>query len=151
MGVRRNLWVWCLAICITMGLVGTDTARAFQIGDLKVGGAIRANYIHGDYKETGTGEPQRGDNNGNFEFDTFRVNLDYKHDKLLGKAEYRFYDGYNFIHTGWVGYQFDEASQLQVGVNRVPFGVGPYGASNNYFFDMNYYVGLSDNMMLGAP
>lgn len=150
MRTRRSAFIWSLAVCLTFGFLGADAAQAFQIGDLKVGGAIRANYIYGDYASDGTGNPQRGDNDGNFELDTFRVNLDYKRDQWLGKVEYRFYDGYNFLHTGWVGYQFNPDSQLQVGVNRVPFGVGPYGPSNNYFFDMNYYVGLSDDMDLGA-
>lgn len=147
---KHNFLIFGLVLCLVLGLAGVQTGHAFQVGNLKVGGAIRANYINGDYPSDGTGNPQRGANGGNFELDTFRINLDYARDQWLAKVEYRFYDGYNFLHTGWVGYQVDENSQLQVGVNRVPFGVGPYGASNNYFFDMNYYVGLSDDMDLGA-
>lgn len=139
-----------LAIGLALIISGTSPALAFQIGDLKVGGAIRANYVIGDYESDGSDNPQRGDNGGNFELDTFRINLDYKRSKFLGKVEYRFYDGVRFLHTGWLGYQFDDDSQLQVGVNRVPFGVGPYGPSNNFFFDQHYYVGLSDDMDLGA-
>lgn len=147
---KQHLLILGLAVCLALGLGGVHTGQAFQVGNLKVGGAIRANYVSGDYTADGTGNPQRGDNGGNFELDTFRVNLDYAKDQWLGKVEYRFYDGYNFLHTGWVGYQFDPDSQLQVGVNRIPFGVGPYGPANNFFFDMNYYVGLSDDMDLGA-
>lgn len=149
---RCNGLLWFLAVAVMFGLGYPHSSQAFQIGDLSVGGAIRANYIIGDYSYEGdkaASAPQRGHNGGNFEFDTFRINLDYKHDHILGKVEYRFYDGYNFLHTGWVGYQFDENSQIQVGMNRVPFGVGPYGASNSYFFDMNYYVGLADDMDYG--
>jgi len=32
----------------------------------------------------------------------------------------------------------------------VPFGPGAYGVSNSWFFDQHYYVGLSDDMDLGA-
>ena len=150
MKVTRSVCIWILAVVFGCGLLGAEAASAFQVGDLKVGGAIRVNYIYGDYDDDGTGRAQRGDNDGNFEFDTFRVNLDYQRDNLLGKVEYRFYDGYHFLHTGWLGYQLTPESQIQAGVNRVPFGVGPYGPSNNYFFDQHYYVGLSDDMDLGV-
>ena len=76
------------------------------------------------------------------------MGLDYE--QVIGKLEYRWYDGYNFLHTGWLGYQFDDASQLQVGVTRVPFGPGPYGVSQSWFFDQHYYVGLADDMDLGV-
>ncbi|MFO7726101.1 MAG: hypothetical protein R6V45_11190 [Oceanipulchritudo sp.] len=119
-----------------------------QLGNFSIGGAIRANYVIGDYP-TASG-PSRGGDGGNFELDTFRVNVDYADDAgYLGKLEYRWYNGYNFLHTGWVGFQIDEDSQVQVGVNRVPFGPGPYGISNSWFFDQHYYVGLSDDMDLG--
>lgn len=122
-----------------------------QFGPLKVGGAMRANYAVGDYPESGTGAASRAvEDGGNFNLDTFRINLDYKKDKWLGKVEYRWYPGYNFLHTGWVGYQFDEDRQLQVGVNRVPFGPGPYGVSKSWLFDQHYYLGLADDMDLGV-
>ena len=82
--------------------------------------------------------------------DTFRFNLDYENGPVIAKAEYRFYDGYNFLHTGWLGYNFEDESQLQVGLNRVPFGLGPYGVSQSWSFDQHYYVGLADDMDLGA-
>lgn len=135
-------------LAAVMLLLPAGSAMAFQLGDLSVGGAIRANYVHGDYVSNGSDAPQRGDNGGNFELDVFRINLDYKRDKVLGKVEYRWYDGYNFFHTGWLGYQCEDA-QIQVGLNRVPFGVGAYGPANSWFFDQHYYVGLADDMDVG--
>jgi hypothetical protein len=119
-------------------------------GELKIGGAIRANYVIGDYG-SGTGGPSRAEGDGgNFELDTFRINLDYQNGPVLGKAEYRFYDGYHFLHTGWLGYAFEDGGKVEVGVNRVPFGPGPYGVSQSWFFDQHYYLGLSDDMDLGV-
>ncbi len=119
-------------------------------GKLKIGGAIRANYAFGDYGSK-TGRPSRAEGDGgNMSLDTFRINLDYTNDAFVGKAEYRFYDGYHFLHTGWLGYNFDDGGQVQVGVNRVPFGPGPYGVSQSWFFDQHYYVGLADDMDLGV-
>ncbi|QID17566.1 carbohydrate porin [Nitrogeniibacter mangrovi] len=118
-------------------------------GTLKIGGAIRANYAVGDYGKD-TGHPSRAEGDGgNFTLDTFRINMDYTHDAVVGKLEYRFYNGYHFLHTGWLGYNFDDGGQVQVGVNRVPFGPGPYGVSQSWFFDQHYYVGLADDMDLG--
>lgn len=125
-----------------------DDVTGVDIGTLSVGGAIRANYVYGSSYGDSNG-PSRGDHGGNMELDVFRVNVDWQKDDWLGKFEYRWYNGYNMIHTGWLGYNPGKSSQIQVGINRVPFGVGPYGASQSWFFDMNYYVGLSDDMDLG--
>lgn len=120
-----------------------------QFGPLRVGGAMRANFAIGDYPETGAAS-RAVEDGGNFALDTFRINLDYADGPYIGKVEYRWYNGYNFLHTGWLGYQFDEQRQLQLGVNRVPFGPGPYGVSQSWFFDQHYYLGLADDMDLGA-
>ena len=118
-------------------------------GTLKIGGATRVNYVNGDYGGN-TGGPSRDfSDGGNFELDTFRFNLDYDNGPFVGKMEYRFYDGYHMLHTGWLGYNFENESQLQLGANRVPFGPGVYGISQSWFFDQHYYVGLSDDMDLG--
>ncbi len=122
----------------------------FLGGELTIGGAMRVNYAVGDYGED-TGGPSRADGDGgNFSLDTFRINVDYTNDAVVGKLEYRFYNGYHFLHTGWLGYNFDDGSQVQVGVNRVPFGPGAYGISQSWFFDQHYYVGLADDMDLGV-
>ncbi|MFP4351397.1 MAG: hypothetical protein ACLFTU_01020 [Puniceicoccaceae bacterium] len=118
------------------------------LGPVTFGGAIRANYVYGDY--AGTDGPSRGSDGGNFELDTFRINADLAYENIVGKAEYRWYNGYNFLHTGWLGYNFNDGGQIQAGVNRTPFGAGPYGVSQSWFFDQSYYVGLSDDMDLGV-
>ena len=119
-------------------------------GTLKIGGAIRANYAWGDYGSK-TGGPSRAEgDDGNMTLDVFRINADYENEDFLGKVEYRFYDGYHMLHTGWLGYDFDDGGQVQVGVNRVPFGPGAYGVSQSWFFDQHYYVGLADDMDLGV-
>jgi len=131
---------------------GKSDKIAFDVfgGTLNVGGAMRANYAVGDYGDD-TGAPSRafGDG-GNFSLDTFRVNLDYTRGAFLGKLEYRFYDGSHFLHTGWLGYNLDDGGQVQLGVNRVPFGPGAYGVSQSWLFDQHYYVGLADDMDLGV-
>jgi len=119
-----------------------------KVGAFTIGGAMRVNYVNGDYVVNGDA-PQRGGNGGNFELDTFRINASLDYDQLIGKFEYRWYNGYNFLHTGWLGYDFKNAGEIQAGVTRVPFGPGPYGASQSWFFDQHYYLGLADDMDLG--
>tara|TARA_B100000809_G_scaffold243597_1_gene268732 strand:- start:3741 stop:5150 length:1410 start_codon:yes stop_codon:yes gene_type:complete len=116
-------------------------------GPITIGGAVRVNYVYGDYGSSDG--PSRGDKGGNVELDTFRINLSLKYKQLIGEIEYRWYDGYNFVHTAWLGYAFDDTSQLQAGITRVPFGPGAYGVSQSYFFDQHYYLGLSDDMDFG--
>jgi len=126
-------------------------------GTLEVGGAMRVNYTIGDYvDEERRGGGTRGDG-GSFSLDIFRVDLDYRRNNFLGKAEYRFYPGYqgsnsdtfHFVHTAWLGYEFVDESRFRAGINRVPFGPGPYGVSQSWLFDQHYYVGLADDMDLG--
>jgi len=130
-----------------------EASDDFRIGPFTIGGAMRVNYVIGSY-EGGDDGPNRGGNGGNVELDTFRINLSLDYNDLIGELEYRWYPAgagksYNFLHTGWLGYRFDETTHLEVGVNRVPFGPGPYGVSQSWFFDQHYYVGLSDDMDLG--
>lgn len=128
---------------------GPAPADKITFGPLTIGGALRANYVLGSYPGRGSG-PSRGGNGGDFELETFRINMDLKYESLVGKLEYRWYNGYNFLHTGWLGWDFDDGSQIQVGQNRVPFGPGAYGVSQSWFFDQHYYLGLADDMDLGV-
>jgi hypothetical protein len=125
-----------------------EDGRVLQFGPLGIGGAMRVNYVKGDYETDGDG-PSRGSRSGNFELDTFRINLILDHEQFTGGLEYRWYDGYNFLKDAWLGFDFDADRQLQLGLTRVPFGPGPYGVSKSWFFDQHYYLGLSDDPDLG--
>jgi hypothetical protein len=127
----------------------TSADKGIQLGPVTIGGAMRINYIYGDYSKIGDA-PQRGGNGGNVELDTFRINASLNYQQFIGRFEYRWYNGYNFLHTGWLGYAFEDGAQLEVGVTRVPFGPGPYGVSQSWFFGQHYYVGLADDMDLGV-
>lgn len=132
-----------------LAATAASSASDIRLGPLTIGGAVRVNYIRGDYNVSGDG-PQRGGNGGNVELDTLRVNASLERGNIVGKFEYRWYTDYNFLHTAWIGYDFDRDGQVQVGVTRVPFGPGPYGVSQSWFFDQHYYVGLADDMDLGV-
>ncbi len=111
---------------------------------IHIGGALRVNYSYLDWDP---GSHERG---GDFAFDTFRLNLDGELGKILLSAEYRFYPeyGFNTIHHGWMGYNFTDNLQGQIGVSKVPFGILPF-ASHSFWFSGAYYVGLEDDYDLG--
>jgi len=109
------------------------------------GGAARVNYSYTDWD---AGSRERG---GDFNFDTFRLNIDGQLKGMLLSAEYRFYpqDDWHAPHHAWIGYDFTDSLQGQVGIHQVPFGLQPY-ASHNFWFSGAYYVGLEDDYDMGV-
>ncbi len=152
-----------------------EEAESPKKRELNIGGAIRASYVYGDYhqnpwyfdsgahvNEEGTGVTtapaytgdRRGRNVGGFMFDTFRINVDFTYDNIIGSFEHRWWwylknAGYSSLSRAWLGYNFDDAGTLKAGIVRVPFGPGPYGISASWFYDQHFYVGLSDDRDTG--
>jgi hypothetical protein len=106
-------------------------------------GALRFNAFWSDSDEAVKGT--RGDSG----LDLFRVGAEGSIDNVMVSAEYRFYPFMDAIHHGWIGYEFDNEDQVQVGITRVPFGLLPY-ASHNFWFGVPYYIGFADDYDLGV-
>ncbi len=115
-----------------------------QDDGINIGGALRWNYFYKDWD----GQEGNQDRGGDLGFDTFRFNVDGTYKQMIISAEYRFYAGYHMIHHGWIGYNFNDETQMQFGVSQVPFGILKY-ASHNWFFQLPYYVGFEDDYDLG--
>ena len=112
---------------------------------IDIGGALRFNYNYSTWKE---GQVKRG---GDFGYDLFRINAKVDYDGLKLNAEYRLYSegfGGGMLKQGWVGYDFNSQNQLHIGLTQVPFGITQYN-SHNWFFSINYYVGLEDDHDMG--
>lgn len=113
-----------------------------------IGGAVRFNY----FVKSWEGEQDNRNKGGDMAFDLFRVNVTGELGGIILKAEYRFYSdafGGPMPHSAWAGYNFDESNQLQLGLHQVPFGNQTYN-SDNWFFNVTYYLGLEDDYDLGA-
>ena len=118
---------------------------AQEKSSLRLGGAVRFNYNFSDWK------PDNRKRGGDFGFDVFRLNVSSAFRRFTLDAEYRFYpsaSGGGMLKHGWIGYTFDDRQAVEVGLTQVPFGIQPYTA-NNYFFNLNYYVGLEDDADMG--
>lgn len=107
-----------------------------------IGGALRFNFVHRDF--VSASKDKRGESG----LDVFRLNVEGASNDILISAEYRFYSYMHTIHHGWLGYEFDDGSQLQAGISQVPFGLLPY-AAHNAWFGVPYYLGLADNYDMG--
>lgn len=107
-----------------------------------LGGAVRFQYKYEDYADT---VKRQG---GVFEMDTIRLNFGGQLGDVLLSAELRHYDYMDVVHHAWIGYDFTESLQGQVGVHQVPFGILPFN-SHSFFFSSNYYVGLEDDQDFG--
>jgi hypothetical protein len=124
--------------------------------DVNFSGSLRFNVLFRDYgsNNQGAGFDNTVDNvlrDGGFTFDTFRIGANGSYGSLIFDTEYAIYPesfGGLYIHHGWVGYEFSDARQIQVGVSQVPFGIQPY-ASSSWFFNDTYYVGLEDDYDAG--
>ena len=132
-----------IALGLALLLIPTvyPTAQESPVG---IGGALGVNWVYGDY------DGRRGESPGDVDLEMFRLNADLNHNSLIGRVEYRWYDGYSMMHTAWLGYQSDEFGTVQAGIVRVPFGPGDYGVSSSWYFDQHFYVGLIDDMDLGV-
>ncbi|WP_434926818.1 hypothetical protein [Shewanella sp. HL-SH2] len=113
--------------------------QAVEVTDeLDISGAVRVNYGWKDY-----------DNNAKLEFELFRADVNYNsYDGLFASAQYRWYQDMDVIHHAYMGYQFDEAQSVQVGVTQVPFGLLPY-AAHSFWFGATYYIGFEDDYDAG--
>lgn len=109
---------------------------------IHVGGAVRFNYTLKQYDQSNRNQQ------GELNFDTFRLNLDGEIDNVILSAEWRYYDYMQVIHHAWVGYKFTPDWVVRAGVVKAPFGNLPYN-SNSYYFSSNYYIGLEDFYQLG--
>lgn len=112
---------------------------------IRLGGALRFNYNYSDWIDEGK---KLG---GVFGYDVFRLNATGGYKDLIFDAEYRYYapaSGGGMLKHGWMGYRFNSEHQVQIGLNTVPFGIMPYNSSN-WFFSINYYLGLEDDADMG--
>ncbi|WP_291315720.1 hypothetical protein [Desulfuromonas sp.] len=155
--IQKLVLCGCLALCMAFAPVlpaSAETSTVDQLAErltkleeaagIRVGGALRVNYGLTDWSESSK------DKGGDFAFDTFRLDLNGEVGKMILSAQYRWYPEYDFdtIHHGYIGYNFTEDLQGQIGVHQVPFGIQPY-ASHNFWFSGAYYVGLEDDYDMG--
>ncbi|MGM0375816.1 MAG: hypothetical protein ACQEQ0_03490 [Bacteroidota bacterium] len=106
------------------------------------GGAVRYNIHDQSWNDDNT-DPQ-------FTWDTWRLNVDARTAGVDLSFEYRWYPAgdYHMLHHGWLGYGFTDDLYMKIGASQVPFGITKF-ASNSWWFQIPYYVGLEDDYDMG--
>ncbi|WP_237390608.1 hypothetical protein [Fulvivirga sediminis] len=134
-----------LCLLATMPLLAQEKEGEEEKPKIQVGGALRFNYNLSSWKD---GQQKRG---GDFGYDLFRINAKASYKGVKLNAEYRLYSsafGGGMLKQGWIAYDFNTKDELQLGLTQVPFGITQYD-SHNWFFGLNYYVGLEDDHDMG--
>jgi len=119
--------------------------------DVNISGSLRFNALFRSYDAPFEGPANEVLSDGGFTFDTFRIGANGSYGGLIFDSELAVYPesfGGVFLQKGWVGYEFSDSRQVQIGVSQVPFGIQPY-ASSSWFFNSTYYVGLEDDYDAG--
>jgi hypothetical protein len=109
---------------------------------LDFGGHIRFNYSWQDYNE------ELKDRYGDFGFESFRIDVNGEYDVLDIAVQYRFYQDFEAIRYGYVGYDISSTLKTQVGIHQVPFGILP-AAAHGFWFGATYYMGFEDDYDMG--
>lgn len=120
-----------------------DKVKEAENAPIRIGGAVRSQFVWEDYNEGNK------DRNGDWDFDLIRIDYSGSIGDVILSAQYRWFQYMESVQHAWVGYNFDDNWQGQIGITKVPFGVTPYN-SNNYFFSSNFYVGLEDDHDAGV-
>ena len=131
-------------ITIVLLLILANASYGQDVPELHLGGALRFNYNYSTWKE---GQKNRG---GDFGYDVFYLDVNAKYKGLYLDGEYRVYSksfGGGFLKRGFVGYDFSDHNNLQIGLTKVPFGIATN--SHNWFFGLNYYLGFEDDYDMG--
>lgn len=80
-----------------------------------------------------------------------RINAQASYKGVSMNFEYRLYSegfGGGMLKQGWFGYEASDKVEIQLGLTQVPFGITQYN-SHNWFFSLNYYMGLEDDHDMG--
>ncbi|WP_220765430.1 MULTISPECIES: OprO/OprP family phosphate-selective porin [unclassified Shewanella] len=138
--MMRKTTKFMLSMVATAIALSSSAAYATEQTEdgIKLGGAVRVNYAYRDYDEVNK------DKGGDFYFDMAAIKFDGKHGDWGLSAEYRFTSGTDYIKYGYAYYDVNPDWQLQVGINKVPFGNRDF-ISNSYWFGIPYYLGFEDD------
>lgn len=109
---------------------------------LNIGGAVRINYSYKEYDE------QSKATLGSLDFELFRLNVTGKIGQFKLSAQYRWYSDFSMPEYAYMSYDLTDNSQVQIGLNKVPFGILPY-SSFGYWESILYHLGLEDDNDIG--
>jgi len=97
------------------------------------GGAVRFNYGWLDYGPT-----------SRLQLELLRAHVKGGSGPMFFSAQYRWYDDFDAVHHAYVGAEFNDNSNVKLGIQQVPFGLLPT-VSQSFWFGSGYYLGIEDD------
>ncbi|WP_110643259.1 hypothetical protein [Salinicola sp. CPA57] len=113
-----------------------------EVGTPQFSGAVELGYTFNDWSETSK------DTTGDVNFGKFILGMEGGEGPLSYSFQYRFYDGYQFLHHAWAGYQFGSEDNVKLGLVQTPFGNMDYGYLG-WYGTLPYLAGFNDNQDAG--
>ncbi|WP_456267628.1 hypothetical protein M1D97_10200 [Kushneria sp. AK178] len=89
------------------------------------------------------------DTAGDLDFGKLVLAVEGEVDDLEYAFEYRFYDGYQFLKSGWLGFNPSDDDNIRVGLVQTPFGNMDYGYQG-WYGSLPYLAGFADNQNAGV-
>ncbi|GAB3346531.1 hypothetical protein ACFO0E_13745 [Chromohalobacter beijerinckii] len=126
----------------TRDLAEENRSLIDSIQNSQISGTLQLNASYNDWSE-----PSK-DTAGDMDFGKFVLALNGEHGNFLYGFDYRFYDGYQFLKSGWMGYQASDNDTVKVGLVQTPFGNMDYGYLG-WYGNLPYLAGFNDNQNAG--
>lgn len=127
-----------------------DTADTLKVDSdkpkLTINGAVRVHYKDEFYNET------RKKEGGEFGFDLFGLVVNASNKNFKVSTDMRFMPasvGGTMLKEGWVGYDFQNGDDFQIGLIQDPFGNLDYN-SYSWFLGIGYGLGFEGKYSMGA-
>ncbi|MCK0714407.1 hypothetical protein ACFO0U_13720 [Chromohalobacter sarecensis] len=126
----------------TRDLAEENRSLIDSIQNSQFSGTLQLKGVYNDWDEVDK------DTAGDMDFGKFTLGVDGQHGNFLYSFEYRFYDGYQFLKKGWMGYQASDNDTVKVGLVQTPFGNMDYGYLG-WYGNLPYLAGFNDNQNAG--
>lgn len=126
----------------TRDLAEENRSLIDSIQNSQFSGTLQMKGVYNDWDQVDK------DTGGDMNFGKFTLGVDGQHGDFLYSFEYRFYDGYQFLKKGWMGYQASENDTVKVGLVQTPFGNMDYGYLG-WYGNLPYLAGFNDNQNAG--
>lgn len=131
-----------LLLTVLVVIMSSIIVTAQEKPEIKVGGALRYNFNYSSWKDQ---------QKTKFGYDMMAISPQVSYEGVTLNIEYRLYaeeSGAGFLRYGYVGYDFNEQNELQIGLTQVPLGIEKYN-SHSYYLGMGYYLGIEDDYDMG--
>ena len=114
--------------------------RVAALEAVRMTGSVRLNYTVKDWDAAQT------DRGGDFTFNQINLGVEAEHGGVRLSSQYRWYDNGNgaMVHHAYFATDLNEATEVQLGITKVPFGILPY-ESRSYWGDAALYLGFNDD------